>query len=79
MLLSQEYQELYNQSDLSVISITLLSISVIALLFSIILLFKFFIKKREEIKMDLFFFCIGLTCNGNDNEFTMVSHRECVN
>ena len=50
MLLPQEYQELYNQSNLLSLSITLISISVIALLFSIIFMLKFFIKKREEIK-----------------------------
>lgn len=56
MLLSQEYQELYNQSDLLTISISLIVISLIALLISIILLFKFFIQKREKIKWIYFSF-----------------------
>lgn len=56
MLLPQEYQELYNQSDLLTISISLILISLIALLISIILLFKFFIQKREKIKWIYFSF-----------------------
>lgn len=56
MYLSQEYQELYNQSDLLTISISLIFISLLALLISIILLFKFFIQKREKIKWIFFSF-----------------------
>ena len=56
MLLPQEYQELYNQSDLLTISISLIFVSLIALLISIILLFKFFIQKREKIKWIYFSF-----------------------
>ena len=56
MLPPQEYQELYNQSDLLTISISLIFISLIALLISIISLFKFFRKKRKEIKWIYFSF-----------------------